>query len=87
MGLFRVNETNDSDLEEYVDKIIGITGNFAENNFINFTANITSHIKYINILIRKTLQIKRDFLKSLNLYLILKLYLVLLKQSNHNHQF
>ena len=32
VGLFRVKETNDSDLEEYVGKIIGFTGNFNEIN-------------------------------------------------------
>lgn len=49
VGLFRVNETNDSDLEEYVDKIIGITGNFAEINFdVDYVlyGNMINHYKY-----------------------------------------
>ena len=45
VGLFRVNETNDGDLEEYVDKIIGITGNFAE---INFDVDYVLYGKMIN---------------------------------------
>ena len=32
IGLFKVKETNDSDCEIYVNKIIGFTGNFTEIN-------------------------------------------------------
>lgn len=49
VGLFRVDETNDSDLEEYVDKIIGITGNFAEINYdVDYVlyGNMINHYKY-----------------------------------------
>ena len=32
VGLFKVKETNDEDLEEYINKVIGFTGSFAELN-------------------------------------------------------
>lgn len=32
VGIFKVRETNDEDMEEYVNKVIGFTGNFAEVN-------------------------------------------------------
>ena len=49
VGLFRVKETNDPDLEDYVDKIIGITGNFAEINYdVDYVlyGNMINHYKY-----------------------------------------
>lgn len=32
VGIFKVRETNDEDMEEYVNKVIGFTGSFAEVN-------------------------------------------------------
>lgn len=49
VGLFKVKETNDDDLEDYVDKIIGFTGNFAEINYdveYVFYGEMINHYKY-----------------------------------------
>ena len=49
VGIFKVRETNDSSLEEYVNKIIGFTGSFSEINddvdYI-FYGDIINHPKY-----------------------------------------
>lgn len=49
VGLFRVKETNDDELSDYVDKIIGFTGNFAEiNNDVDYIlyGKMIDHPKY-----------------------------------------
>lgn len=49
VGLFKVKETNDDELEEYVDKIIGFTGSFNEiNEDIDYLlyGQMVNHPKY-----------------------------------------
>lgn len=49
VGIFKVKETNDDELTDYVDKIIGFTGNFAEINYETdyvLYGNMVNHPKY-----------------------------------------
>ena len=49
VGLFRVKETNDEELEEYIDKVIGFTGSFNEiNEDIDYIlyGKMVNHPKY-----------------------------------------
>lgn len=49
VGIFKVRETNISDLDEYIDKIISFTGSFTEINMdldYIFYGKLTTHPKY-----------------------------------------
>ena len=49
VGIFKVRETNDSDMEEYVNKAIGFTGSFNEiNQDVDYVlyGKLTEHPKY-----------------------------------------
>lgn len=49
VGIFKVRETNDDEMSEYVNKVIGFTGNFAEVNpdvdYILY-GRLVEHLKY-----------------------------------------
>ena len=49
VGIFKVRETNDEDMEEYVNKVIGFTGSFAEVNMdVDYIlyGRLVAHPKY-----------------------------------------